>query len=255
MKCEDVQLSLPEYIDGKLDKETSASVRDHFEDCDACRKLYTELGSFLTFMDSVPEIDPPAGMKEEFLKMAEEVEIPVKRKTRILPLWSKVAAVIVVVLLSYWAGFHAGSDKSAGEKEQLAMELDRQKQEVLLASLRDYTGPQKIEAVYHIGNAAEAGDELIDALVYTMNTDKNINVRLAAINALSEMMNKNKKAKTELIRSLSVQDNSLLQISLIQVLTEGGVKEAREKIESLTESDKTDENVKAFAKDMIKIII
>jgi len=47
----------------------------------------------------------------------------------------------------------------------------------------------------------------------------------------------------------------LLQISLIQVLTESGVKEAREEIESMVRSEKTDVNVKAFAKDMVKIII
>lgn len=255
MNCEEVQISLPEYVDGKLDERTSGEVRGHLECCDTCRKLYTELNSFLTFMGSIPEIDPPEGMKDEFLQMAESEEMPVQRKTLVFPLWMKVAAVIVVVFGSWWAGFRTGSDDRDEKNKQMANELDQLKQQVLLASLRDYTGPQKIEAVYNIGVSAEVSDELIDALVYTMNTDKNVNVRLAAINALSGMMNKNKRVKTELIRSLSVQENSLLQISLIQVLTESGVKEAKEKIKSLTESDKTDESVKAFARDMIKIII
>jgi uncharacterized membrane protein len=88
-----------------------------------------------------------------------------------------------------------------------------------------------------------------------MNSDKNVNVRLAAINALTGMMDKNQRVKHELIRSLSLQDNSLLQISLIQVLTEAGVKEARSEIESIARKENTDDRVKAIAKDMIKIII
>jgi hypothetical protein len=133
--------------------------------------------------------------------------------------------------------------------------LNQTKQQVLLASLQDFTGPQKIEAVYSISQSGQSGDALIDALVATMNSDKNINVRLAAINALTGMMDKNPRVKKELIRSLSLQDNSLLQISLIQVLTESGVTEAKTEIESIARSEDTDENVKAFAKDMIKIII
>jgi hypothetical protein len=100
-----------------------------------------------------------------------------------------------------------------------------------------------------------SGDALVDALVNTMNSDKNVNVRLAAINALSGMVKNNEKVKKELIRSLSLQENALLQISLIQVLTESGVKEAKDEIESIVGNEKTDANVKAYAKDMIKIII
>ena len=75
------------------------------------------------------------------------------------------------------------------------------------------------------------------------------------LDALTGMIGKNQRVKDELIRSLSIQNNPLLQISLIQVLTESGVKEAKDEIESMSRSEKTDEKVKAFAKDMIKIII
>ena len=88
-----------------------------------------------------------------------------------------------------------------------------------------------------------------------MNSDKNVNVRLAAINALSEMMDKNDAIKTELIKSLSVQENPLLQISLIQVLTESGVKEAKDEIESISNNENTDQQVKDYANSMIKTII
>lgn len=254
-KCEEVKINLPEYIDKKLDDAKQEAISRHLEECEACRALHGELNLFLTYLDTFPEPEPPLGMKEEFMEMAAAVKIPGQRKTLVIPMWTKVAAMLLLFFGTYWVGHRVGVGKAEMATRQLTSELHEQKQEVMLASLKDYTGPQKIEAVYNISQSGQASDELINALVYTMNSDKNVNVRLAAINALTEMMDKNERVKTELIRSLRVQENSLLQISLIQVLTESGVKEAKDEIESITNSEKTDESVKAFAKDMIKIII
>lgn len=252
MTCNEIKINLPEYIDEKLDERTSALVRRHLENCEPCSNLHSELQSFLQFTDSFPEIEPPEGMKEEFLALV-EMENKSLGKTIRFPIWTKVAATVLIVLGTFFTGYLTGSknNKISG----LQTEVTSLKQEVLLAGLRDYSGPQKIEAVYSIKTSGHADESLIDALVYTMNSDKNVNVRLAAINALSEMMDKNTSIKTELIKSLSVQKNPLLQISLIQVLTESGVKEAKEEIESISNNENTDQQVKDYAKNMIKTII
>ena len=255
MKCEEVNVNLPEYIDRKLDETTSAAIRKHLESCPSCKALYSELSSFLNYMDSFPAPEVPEGMKEEFEGMVASLGNQEKKKIRLIPMWTKIAAMVVFAFGSYWLGFQIGSRKGEIVQNQLTSELSTQKQQVLLASLREYTGPQKIDAVYSISTTGNVSTELIDALVNTMNTDKNANVRLAAISALSEMMGKNDRIKTELIKSLTVQENPLLQISLIQVLTEKGVKEAKHQIESISNNEKTDESVKAYAKDMMKTII
>jgi len=255
MNCEEVKINLPEYIDGKLDEQTTEAVRNHLESCPVCSEVHAEMKSFLSFTDSFPEIEPPRGMKAEFLELM-EAEMPKKQKQILMvPAWLKVAAVIALALMTYSGGYYFGAEKGKEQHQQMEVALNQTKQQVLLASLQDFTGPQKIEAVYNISQSGQTGDALIDALVSTMNSDKNVNVRLAAINALSGMIVKNQRVKNELIRSLPLQENPLLQISLIQVLTESGVKEAKDEIESMARSEKTDDNVKAFAKDMIKAII
>jgi len=255
MNCEEVKINLPEYIDRKLDETTSGDIRKHLESCDSCKALHREMSSFLNYMDSLPTPEVPEGMKEEFEGMMASLEIQEKKKVRVIPMWTKIAAMVVLSFGTYWLGYRVGSGKSEIVQNQLANQLQEKNQQVLLASLRDFTGPQKIEAVYSISNSGNVSNELINALVYTMNSDKNTNVRLAAISALSGMMDKDGRVKTELIKSLTVQENPLLQISLIQVLTEKGVKEAKDEIESITNNAKTDESVKAYAKDMMKIII
>ena len=255
MKCEEVKIFLPEYIDGRLDEAATEAIRSHLGSCARCNELFNELHSFLSFTDQFPEEVPPFGMKTEFMELIDN-EMP-QRAKRIfmMPGWLKVAAIVIAILATYSTGYYLGSEKGRGQNQQLEVALNQTKQQVLLTGLLDLTGPQKIGEVYKISQSGQSGDRMVDALVYAMNSEKNINVRLAAINALSGMINKNHRVKNELIHSLSLQDNSLLQISLIQVLTESGVKEARDEIESLVQRGTTDERVKTYAKDMIKIII
>lgn len=251
-QCEEIRIHLPEFIDGKLDEKISAVVKEHLESCETCRALHAQMQSFLHFTDSFTEIEPPEDMKSEFMEMAGLNESATEKVLR-LPTWAKVAASVLIVAGTFAAGFLSGSKNK--EISNMQAELASMKQEVMLAGLRDYSGPQKIQAVYDISSSGQTSSSLIEALVYTMNSDNNVNVRLAAINALSEMMDNNEKVKTELIKSLSVQDNPLLQISLIQVLTESGVKEAKDEIESISNDENTNEQVKEYARNMVKTII
>ncbi len=253
MKCEEIKILLPEFIDRKLDKDTELKVAEHLKGCVDCRGFHSGLSSFLGFVGSCPEISPPQGMKDEFMQLLEGEEIPQQKKIMYIPGWIKVAAVVFFALGTFTAGYFMGTGNR--RTAQLQLEVNSMKKEVLLAGLKDYSGPQKIEAVYSIKALGDADRTMIDALVYTMNSDNNVNVRLAAINALSGIMDKEPGIKNELIRSLSLQDNPLLQISIIQVLTESGVKEAKDEIESLSNNEGTNEEVRKYAKDMIKTII
>jgi len=255
MNCEELRILLPEYIDGLLDEPTSGVVRSHLENCSACREQHSELSSFLDFTTSLSGVNPPQGMKAEFMEMMEAEMTPRQGRIIAIPAWLKIAAVLAVAMITFSGGYYLGNEKERTQQQRLEVALNQTKQQVLMAGLQELTGPQKIKAVYSISQSGQSGDDLIDALVTTMNSDKNINVRLAAINALTGMLEMNPRVKKELIRSLSLQENALLQISLIQVLTESGVKEAKTAIESIAGRKETDEKVKDFAKDMIKIII
>lgn len=253
MKCEEIRINLPEYIDGKLKGDLMEAVELHLESCHPCKEFYSELKSFLEFTGSIPDVEPPVGMEEEFLKLAEEEMKVSKGNVARFPGWLRVAAMFIFAAGTFIAGYLTGFGEN--ETKQLRSEVGELRQKVLLTSLREMSGPEKIDAVYSIKASGIMGDDIVNALVYTMNSDKNVNVRLAAILALSEMINDGKNVKRELINSLALQDNPLLQISLIQVLTTSGVKEARKQIESISEDVNTDQNVKEFAQDMIKTII
>lgn len=61
MNCEECQLQISLYLDGEIDVETSAAVREHLTICGACAKLCEDFSVILeSCRDSVPsEIVPP----------------------------------------------------------------------------------------------------------------------------------------------------------------------------------------------------
>jgi hypothetical protein len=255
MNCEAVKMFLPEYIDGRLDKEKEIIISVHLESCSKCSQEMQEMQGFLSFLGRMPNAEVPSDMAEEFATLMDAAEFNGYKRSISIPMWAKIAASVLLVLGTFTGGYFSGIQKNSMVQQQLAADLSAQKQQLLLASLRDYSAPQKIEAVYSVSNTKEISGDLVDALVNTMNRDRNANVRLAAIMALAGMVEKESRVKDELIKSLSIQENPLIQISLIQVLTEKGIREARQPIENMTNNEKTDASVKAFAKDMIKVII
>jgi hypothetical protein len=251
MDCEKVKIYLPEFIDGELDLTKSDIIKKHLQECGECKKLYKELDSFMSFSNSLPEIEVPDGMKDEFLELV-ELDENNRRSKVFIPVWIKIAAVVVFAFSTFASGYFAGTKNDNTQLFQT--ELNQLRQEVIRAELQDLSGPQKIQAVYNAQAVVNPDDKLIDALVYTMNSDKNINVRLAAINALTERI-ENQNVKNALINSLAIQGNPLLQISLIQVLAGTGDQQATEKIQSFANDKTIDKNVRSHAESVIQAII
>ena len=82
-----------------------------------------------------------------------------------------------------------------------------------------------------------------NALIETMNTDDNANVRLAAVDALSEFADEDKVRKA-LINGLATQDKAVVQIALINLMVRLKENRAIEPLKKIIEDDNSIEVVK-----------
>jgi hypothetical protein len=97
-------------------------------------------------------------------------------------------------------------------------ELASRKQ-VLFASLNNMESPsQRLTAATQASQLKNTGNDIVDALVKTMNTDPSTNVRLAALEGLSKFYRES-YVKKQLIASLKTQKDPMVQIGLIELLT------------------------------------
>lgn len=97
-------------------------------------------------------------------------------------------------------------------------QITLQKQ-ALVARLNDMeSAGERITAAEQAYDLKNTDNDIVDALVKTMNTDPNTNVRLAALESLSRF-HREPYVKKQLVASLKTQKDPIVQIELIQLLT------------------------------------
>jgi len=95
---------------------------------------------------------------------------------------------------------------------------------------------------------------VIDVLVKTLNNDKNVNVRMAAAYALSKFADQ-RTVCDSLVKSLSLQRDPILQVTLINILAERKEKSALKPIQEIIANRSTMKEVKAVAQNSLRILM
>jgi hypothetical protein len=102
---------------------------------------------------------------------------------------------------------------------------------------------QRLLAAYEIKKLPETDKDIVDALTKVMNTDANTNVRLAALEALSKF-SRESYVKKKLLSSLEKQKDPLVQIALIELLSEMKEKSIIKELHKIVNDPKTIQPVK-----------
>ena len=95
----------------------------------------------------------------------------------------------------------------------------RSEKQVMFAGLNNMESPAtRITVASEAYKLKNMGNDIVDALVNTLNTDPNANVRLAALDALARFYREGYVRK-KLVASLKKQQDPVVQIALINLLT------------------------------------
>ncbi len=93
------------------------------------------------------------------------------------------------------------------------------KKGVMFAGLHNMESPaSRITAASAAEQLQNQGNDIVDALVQTLNNDPNDNVRLAALDGLARFYREN-YVRRQLIASLGMQQDPVVQIAMIHLLT------------------------------------
>jgi hypothetical protein len=139
---------------------------------------------------------------------------------------------------------------SRGQNEvQLAMLQDevRDMQQALAISLLDRpSASERLQGVSISSQMDNPGTRTLEALLYTLDNDKNVNVRLAAVDALYLFYNA-PGVKEGLLRSLKNQSSPLIQVALIDLIVNMRERQAVDALRLLVEDEKINPDVKEYA--------
>lgn len=159
--------------------------------------------------------------------------------------------LIIGISLGYFIKPEASSNTQIAELSQQVVDL---KEMMMLSMLEKESATERLKAVSLTSEMNSASQKVTNALLETLNNDENLNVRLAALEALKPY-GRNSEVRQALIRSIANQQSPLVQVALAEAMAQLQVKSSVKELEKILESDKTPADVKSRIKQSIDILI
>lgn len=267
MECYEAESLLIDYLDAQLHPGDKQPLELHLQQCPHCRKVLEEYRELFAAIQSDKAEKPGPGLQEKFenmlqselninstvhiVKMEKEKSTPVIKMSSLI--W-KIAASIILVASGVFIGTMLGNNKGANtEVAELKNEVNGMKETLMFNGLTDELASERIKAVSYADEINEPDDKIVNALITTLNEDKNVNVRLAALYAVAKFSDE-ANVSDALVASLGKQTEPLMQIALINILTEKKESKAKQPIRKILQDKNTLPPVKEIAQKGLKLL-
>jgi hypothetical protein len=260
MKCEAIVELLPDYLREALQADQKNLVERHLESCVECK----EVAGLWKKLALIPNEQPSEMGRFRFEAMLQAYqagrgdEVTPQPKIRKAPsIWaawqwlrSPVGALawsIALLALGTYVGLQLGSAKS-NSQDLAAMhtELTNMRQLVALSMLQQQSASQRLEGVTWTRREEHLDPQVLSALMRTLRYDPSVDVRLAALDALSRHAGQPQVKKT-VVDALQEQQSPLMQVALIDQLVEWRDAEAAPNLEKLRQSPNLNPTVRQRA--------
>jgi anti-sigma factor RsiW len=249
MKCEEIAELLPDYLQEGLNSEQNKIVERHLESCMEC----SEVAGLWKKLALIPDEQPSAAGRERFEAMLQAYQtgrgdegVTRHATDKGASIWSvfqwlrspvgAVAWSIALVAVGTYLGLQLGSAKT-NSQDLAAMhtELTNMRQIVALSMLQQQSASQRLEGVTWTRREGQLDPQVLAALVHTLRYDQSVDVRLAALDALSRHAGQ-PQVKTTVVDALQEQQSPLVQVALIDQLVEWRDAEAAPRLEKLRQT-------------------
>jgi HEAT repeat protein len=156
--------------------------------------------------------------------------------------------VAVALLVAGGLGGHyLERDRAASpEIAHLQGQVESLRQLVALSMLRDESPSSRIHGVTYGSQMTRPGQPVEQALLYALNHDANVNVRLAAVDALEKLAG-DAEIRRALADALPLQDSPLVETAIVDVLVRANGAEAVPALRRLVRDAQADEAVREWA--------
>jgi hypothetical protein len=264
MNCERFRTLFVEEWAGALAASDGERLAAHLADCASCREEREALNGLWRELASMPSEEAPPGVRARFYAMldgyqeaAGSVRDGAVRHAGLresLGFWlgARRALQFAIGAALLVGGFASGYILRAGRNGQgelasLREEVQEMRQMVTIALLKQRSASDRLKGVSWSSEVSRPDPEFLSTLVHTLNFDSNVDVRLAAVDALSRFAG-DAALRGELIRSLPRQESPLVQISLIDLLVQLHERQSIDVLRSLTNDANQDEQVRERAR-------
>jgi HEAT repeats/Putative zinc-finger len=244
MNCERVKELFADYLVGCLDETARAEVDSHLTACASCREESRSLQAIWTKLALLPKEAPSAALDARFHALLEAYRQGMKQAERdaskrvtlrdwLARMWPREPALqLAVAVVLFAAGLLLGPSLTKHRQNhatdyginnralaQLRDEVASMKQLVTLSLLQQQSASDRLRGVEWSYRLAQPDEQVLSALLRALDSDPNVNVRLAAVDALHQF-GTDDTVRKGLLHSLAEQRSPLVQFELINLMVE-----------------------------------
>jgi hypothetical protein len=172
--------------------------------------------------------------------------------------WTDLTPRLALAAVTLLAGLVIGYLlRSPAEKDehivQLGLEISQLKEMMMLSLLEKESATDRLKAVNLTQDMDQVSKKVTSALLQTLNSDENPNVRLAALDALRPY-SKDSQIREELIRSIAHQKSPLVQLALAELMVQLQEKGAIRELNKILKDSETPADIKKKIQESIQVI-
>lgn len=261
MTCEQIQQRLPEYWAGLISMNEHRSVDTHLAACDACRSEAAELGRLWTNLDRIPVEGPGPQVRPRFYDMLDAYRSGIDEKAiNPMPWWRRwfgqplpaLAGALAMLALGFIGGrlFNTPQSRPVDDNAQVAQlrtEVNNMRQMVALSLLQQQSASERMRGVTFANRVDKSDQEVAAALLDTVKSDPNVNVRLAAVDAFKHF-GSDHAARRHLLDAVAAQDSPMVQIAIIELLVDLNDQSASKTLAAMATDPKLQKDVQERAR-------
>ncbi|WP_051360003.1 HEAT repeat domain-containing protein [Adhaeribacter aquaticus] len=269
MKDEKLEQLLADFMANTASEADKENLEKALEKEQVQATELADIKSFWLKMEQLPEPAPSASLRSNFYQMLAEEKHKQKATNRWQQLATnffknigaevslgKLAYSCIVLSLGVALGFWFNREQRQ-EVEKLATltsEMQQMKKMMMLTLLKQPAATDRLKAVNLTSDFKKADNKVINALLQTLNQDPDVNVRLAAIEALYQHAN-DPVAREGLVLAITKQDSPLVQLALADVMVAMQEKESVQQLKKLLKKEDLNEAVKQKVEQSIQVLI
>ncbi len=270
MECHEVEQLMVDYLDGLIGPAMRNPIDEHMATCAHCRQVKQEYEMMFHTMNNPVMEKPGPALREKFdIMLQSELNIAAttsilkedKSKTpahvKSMSVILRIAASVILVALGVFIGSRLTpgnvQPKSSAEIADLKSEVKEMKEALMFNLLNDESASERIKAVNYAEEMGNGDQKIINAMFNTLNNDKNLNVRLAALYSVAKFAS-SQSVRDSMVASLSKQTEPIMQIVLINMLAERKESKAIGPIREILLNKKTMKPVKDIAQKGLRLL-
>ena len=152
----------------------------------------------------------------------------------------------LLVATGFFAGYVLRPAGSHEEITGLRQEVHEMRRMVSMSLLKQQSASERLKGVGLTSHIARPDPEFLRTLIHTLDFDPNVDVRLAAVDALARF-GADPMVRGALVKSLPKQDSPLVQISLIDLLVQLHERQSIEVLRQLIDDSNQNRQVRQRA--------